>query len=178
MIFDDKLSPAERLTLGLVTLMIVASGLAVGRAAFRPSEAVQQPIQFNHQKHVQTVGLDCSTCHQYYTERQHSGLPALALCQTCHGEPVTDSPEERKLIELAASSSPPEFKKLFRLPDHTFYSHRRHVSVAKLPCETCHGDIAATTEPPARPLLRVTMETCTDCHAQQTVQTDCTPCHR
>lgn len=178
MIFDDKLSPKERLAIGGLTILMAASGFAAGRVAFTPSAAPPQPIQFNHQAHVKTAGLDCSMCHQFYAEHQHSGLPALSLCQTCHAEPTTDSPEEKKLIELAASSNPPEFKKLFSLPDHAYYSHSRHVTVAKIPCETCHGNIADTTAPPDRPLVRITMDTCTSCHAERQVHTDCTACHR
>ena len=86
--------------------------------------------------------------------------------------------EYRKLIALAAGASPPAFRKLFRLPDHVYYSHRRHVTVAKLPCERCHGAIADTTAPPSRPLVRVGMATCTGCHTRVSVRTDCTDCHR
>lgn len=178
MFFDDRLTPAQRLTLALVVLVMAAGGFTAGRMALRPTGAVEQPIRFNHEKHVKSAGLDCAVCHQYYAERQHSGLPSLAVCQTCHAEPLTDAPEERRLIELAGSDSPPAFRKLFRLPDHAFYSHRRHVTVAKLPCETCHGDVAATTEPPSRPLVRITMDTCMNCHAQRNVASDCTDCHR
>jgi hypothetical protein len=52
------------------------------------------------------------------------------------------------------------------------------VVVAGLKCEECHGAIAATTAPPSRPLLRITMDTCVACHATKGVKTDCTHCHR
>lgn len=176
--FDEKLKPTERLFLGAFTIVMIAGGFAAGRTAFTPGAGVTQPIQFNHQKHVKGAGIDCSTCHQYYAEHQHSGLPDLSVCTTCHQQPITKSPEERKLIALAASPSPPAFQKLFRIPDHVYYSHRRHVTVAGLHCETCHGAIADTTRPPATPLVRITMSTCTGCHTRVSVQTDCTACHR
>lgn len=178
MAFDEKFSPTVRLLLGAFTLAMVAGGFAAGRLAFNPGGRVVQPIQFNHQKHVKGAGLECSTCHQYYAEHQHSGLPDLKLCTTCHQQPITKSPEERTLITLAANPSPPVFRKLFRLPDHAYYSHRRHVTVGRLTCDTCHGAIADSTAPPPRPLVRITMATCTDCHTRQSVQTDCTACHR
>jgi hypothetical protein len=176
--FDEKLSPTERLVLGAFTVLMAAGGFVAGRASFGPNESVVQPIQFNHQKHVKDAGMECSACHEYFAKQQRSGLPDLALCSGCHQQPLTKSPEEAKLIALAASPSPPAFRKLFRLPDHAFYSHRRHVTIAKLPCATCHGAIADTTAPPSRPLVHIDMETCTNCHTRQSVQTDCTACHR
>lgn len=178
MSFDEKLSPTKRLVLGGFVVIMAAGGFTAGRLAFNPSGAVKQPIQFNHQKHVKGAGLECSTCHQYYADHQRSGLPALGVCTTCHQQPLTKSSEEKKLIELAAMPAPPEFKKLFRLPDHAYYSHRRHVTIAKLQCANCHGAIADTTAPPPRPLVRITMATCTDCHTRLSVQTDCNACHR
>jgi len=177
-IADEKFSPRYRLVLGGMAVLLAAGGFAAGRAAFNPDERVLQPLQFNHRKHVKEAGLECAGCHQFYAERQHAGLPDIAVCQVCHETPITDSPEEKKLIALAGRSSPPAFRKLFMLPDHVSYSHRRHVTAAKLPCETCHGAIADTVAPPSRPLVRVTMATCVDCHARQNVQTDCTDCHR
>jgi hypothetical protein len=159
-------------------LALAAAGFAMGRVAFRPAESVEQPIQFDHRKHVQDLGVECSVCHEYYQTSQHSGLPSLRICMVCHEDPLTDSPEEQKLRTLAASNPLPEFRKLFRLPDHVYYSHRTHVAIAGLKCETCHGGIASTTAPPSRPLVRITMDTCLRCHAEKNVRTDCTPCHR
>jgi len=175
---DERLSPVRRLAIGALTVVMASAGFAVGRATFRPTETVTQPIQFNHQKHVADLGLECTTCHEYYTTSAHSGLHALTTCLTCHDPAVTDSPEEATLVELGGQDPQPRFRKLFRLPNHVYYSHRRHVVAAGLPCETCHGGIAATTVPPPRPLVRITMSTCMDCHAERNVTTDCTLCHR
>ena len=174
---EERLSPTRRLLIGACTVALAAAGFAAGRVALRPTEAVTQPIQFNHQKHVETVGLECSTCHEYFSTGQHSGLPSLSTCQGCHAEALTESPEEQKLLKLIATNPQPEFTKLFRLPDHAYYSHRRHVVAGALPCETCHGPVAETTTPPRYPLVRITMATCTNCHAQKNVSTDCTDCH-
>jgi len=59
-----------------------------------------------------------------------------------------------------------------------FYSHRRHVVVAKIPCETCHGAIARTSAPPARPLVKIRMKFCIGCHQRRNVTVDCIACHR
>ncbi len=177
MVSDDKLTPTRRLLIGVFTLAIAAAGFAAGRIAFATGGPVAQPVQFNHQKHVKDNGLECPVCHEYYTTGKHSGLPSLTTCQGCHQEALTKSPEEDKLRNLFAITPQPQFKKLFRLPDHAYYSHRRHVAVAGLQCETCHGRIADTTAPPRYPLVRITMATCTGCHEGKKVSTDCTSCH-
>ena len=43
-----------------------------------------QPITFNHKLHVETVGLDCATCHIAGPNGTFSGLPPLATCAECH----------------------------------------------------------------------------------------------
>jgi len=175
---EERLSPTRRLVIGALTVVLTAAGFAAGRVAFRPTEAVAQPVQFNHEKHVGDVGLECSTCHEYFNAGEHSGLPSLSTCQGCHEEALTESPEEQRLLDLIATDPQVTFRKLFRLPDHAYYSHRRHVAVAGLQCGTCHGPIEATTVPPQYPLVRMTMATCISCHEEQNVATDCTDCHR
>jgi hypothetical protein len=175
---EEKLSPTRRLLIGALTLSMAAGGFAAGRVLFRPAGNVSQPIRFNHQKHVRDAGMECSACHEYYATRQHSGLPTLETCLGCHEEASTGSPEERKLVELAKKDPGASFRKLFHLPEHVYYSHRRHVAIAHLECKTFHGGIEETTSPPAAPLVRITMDTCISCHSKRGVTTDCTHCHR
>ena len=159
-------------------MLAASGGFAAGRVLLRPADAVPQPIRFNHELHAGTLELDCSTCHEFYATSAHSGLPSLDLCATCHEEAMTDSPEERRLFELLQSGSNEPFRKLFRMPDHVYYSHARHVTVAGIECATCHGGIAETTTPPSTALVHVTMDTCVDCHAARGVTVECTRCHR
>lgn len=175
---EEKLAPGRRLLIGIVTLVMGAAGFAAGRTLLRPAGATRQPVAFNHRLHVEEVELECNTCHEYYETSQHSGLPGLEICMACHEEAMTESPEEQRLLELAASGQPAVFQKLFRMPDHVYYSHREHVTLAGIECETCHGDVADTTVPPPVTLVNITMDTCLDCHAERGVKTDCTHCHR
>lgn len=173
----NRLDPKRRLVIGVLMLIMTTAGFASGRTLFRPTRHVVQPIQFNHQKHVKTVGMECSACHEHFSTGDHSGLPSIDVCMGCHaGEPLTNSPEEQKLRAL--TNPLPTFQKLFRLPDHVRYSHSRHVVAGRLTCDTCHGGIADTTAPPASPLVRITMSTCIGCHLDRGVKTDCTQCHR
>ncbi len=149
--------------------------LGGGPATFRP--AIRQPIAFNHRKHVQELDLSCPTCHLTVEKEAFSGLPDAEVCASCHEELQGKSEEEKKLVQLLKAGVPLSWKPLFRQPSHIFYSHRRHVVVAKLDCQLCHGSIAMTTAPPAR-VRRLRMNDCIACHRRSGVSTDCTTCHR
>ena len=172
------MSPARRLLIGAITLITATLGYAAGRMLFRPAESISQPIAFNHRKHVQELEIPCNQCHQYYERGEHSGLPTLSICTGCHEDAQTESLEEKKLTKLAGEGRDDVFRKLFRMPDHVFYSHRRHAVIAKIDCATCHGAIAATQAPPGKPLVRITMDFCIECHRRSGASVDCTRCHR
>lgn len=138
----------------------------------------EQPIAFNHQKHVADVGVECIDCHKYNRTQTYSGMPTLEECSTCHDEKASGSPELVKLAGLIKAKREPAWGRLHGLPDYVYYSHRRHVTLAKIPCERCHGPIAKTTTPPGRALVQHTMDFCIDCHRQRGVTNDCDACHR
>lgn len=171
------MSPTRRLFIGAIILITAAGGYAAGRAFFRPAERVRQPIAFNHEKHAGELELECSTCHEFYEAGRHAGLPSLSTCLQCHDESGAENPEIKKILDLAAAGEEEPFRKLFRLADHAFYSHRRHAGIEKIPCETCHGGIAKTSSPPERPLVRITMDFCIECHEKEGASLDCTHCH-
>jgi len=164
-----------RFVLLLVVALVVA--LAVPLVA-RRQPPVPQPIAFNHSKHTGDLQLGCDFCHQYFRTSEHSGLPDAQTCALCHSVPQGESEEAAKLTELLTTGEPLQFNKLFRLPDYVFYTHRRHVTVAELDCTECHDGIADTESPPERPLIKVTMAFCVDCHEEREVTTDCNACHR
>jgi len=171
-------SPLRRLLIAAIVIVTGAVGFATGRSVLRPESVVIQPIAFSHQKHVEELELECDTCHEYLSSGQHAGLPTLDTCLFCHEEPQTESSEEQKIRDLSAKGEVDVFRKLFRLADHAFYSHRRHAIVAGIECSTCHGAIAETSIPPTQPLVRIDMDFCIDCHERESVATDCTRCHR
>ena len=158
--------------------MILICGGAFAYWRTTSNTRVAQPIAFNHRAHVSNAQIECSECHAYYSKSVHSGLPAADVCMTCHSETLTKSPEEVKLREESQRGNPPIFRKLFHLPPHVYYSHRRHVVLGKLECVRCHGEIADTVVPPERPLVRISMDFCTGCHSRSKVTNDCKSCHR
>jgi len=140
------------------------------------SSRTGQPIVFNHQKHVEQ-GLECETCHPYYKTQNFSGLPDIAVCLECHKEPVTKSPEEEKIRQFQKKGEKIPWKQIYHEPDHVFFSHRRHVVLGKLPCQTCHGAIAKSERPPSKPWVTLSMSWCMNCHSRSKVTNDCITCH-
>ena len=157
-------------------------GLAIGIfflllfISFSLGFITEQPISFNHKKH-QEQGVDCLTCHSYPKEQTFSGMPTLATCIECHKEPLTKNSEEEKIRQFQKKGEEIPWKHLYQQPDHVFFSHRRHVVLGKLACETCHGNIGQSEKPPAKAFVRMTMGWCMNCHANKKVTNDCLACH-
>jgi hypothetical protein len=151
--------------------------IAIDMAPRDGTSANQQPIAFNHLKHVEEVDLECDTCHQFYAKETFSGLPRAEVCTQCHEEAQGSSPEEAKLVQLIQGGKPLEWRSLFRQPPHVFFSHRRHAVVAEMQCADCHGTIAKSEAPPTR-VKKLRMDDCIVCHELRGASTDCTACHR
>jgi hypothetical protein len=162
--------------IGSVVIVVAVVGTVLVLRLRSPS--VSQPLAFNHKLHVEGNGLECVECHIYVKTQSFSGLPGVEKCMECHSDPVTKSPEEEKIRQAAAKGEQLVWGRLYKIPDNVYYSHRRHVVAGKLECAECHGPIAATTRPPSRPLKKIKMDSCLDCHRKNGVPTDCTTCHR
>lgn len=159
-------------------VVVVVAGAGWLYRSWAHTRGIRQPIAFNHRAHVTNAAIECSECHAYFKETRRSGLPDASVCMSCHSDALTASAEEAKLRRLSEEKQPIVFRKLFQLPDHVYYSHRRHVVSGKLQCEQCHGLIASTDAPPLRPMVSVTMDFCIDCHSKSKVTNDCKACHR
>lgn len=139
---------------------------------------VTQPIAFNHSLHVGDVGLDCTECHSYVLTGARATIPNVEECGMCHAEALTESEEEQRLVAFVESGEPIPWRKVYRVPDHVYFSHRRHAAIAGIECERCHGPMAERTLPVTRPAVRLTMDACIECHDQSGVTNDCITCHR
>ena len=171
----------------------IAAGGLLAWAAFSAfgTPGVEQPIAFPHKTHV-AVGLQCTGCHQRAEKDAVAGRPPARLCLACHsGEQVKG--ELKKLQAFGEKGEEIPWRRVWRLPDHVFFSHRVHVA-AKVECQTCHGPMESLERPPPRPLKELSMDDCIRCHERwggsekeamrpvkmvgRPVSTDCNACHR
>jgi len=158
----------------LGALVITVAGVAFTLAG----RSIEQPIAFNHRLHVEDLGGECTDCHLYATTGVRATIPNTQLCGDCHVEALTDSAEEGKLVGFIESGEPIPWRKLYWVPDHVYFSHRRHTAIGGIACETCHGPMGQAAEPMRRPFVKVTMNGCMDCHEQAGVSNDCLLCHK
>lgn len=142
------------------------------------SGSYSQPILYNHKKHIEEAGLNCFDCHLRVGIGQKASIPNIDFCQNCHKEAMTSSKEEAKLVRYISNNEKIPWVQVHRLPDHVYFSHRRHVAMGKIACQECHGNVAEMTLPFSRPAVNLKMEFCLRCHKKNRVNTDCATCHR
>ncbi len=138
----------------------------------------EQPIAFNHTLHAGELEIDCQYCHSSAADSKHAGIPSANVCMNCHvaideGRSEEGTQEIAKIYHAVGwdkdermytgQEHPIAWVKVHNLPDHAFFSHAQHVSVAGLECQTCHGpvDEEYTVGKQFAPL---TMGWCIDCH--------------
>jgi hypothetical protein len=159
---------------GLATLSIVVAW----KMGFS-TDPIIQPIAYNHNLHVEQEGLGCLDCHALAEEMASATIPPLAVCQDCHDEePMSESAEELHLIEYLETGTEIPWNRIYEVPDHVYFSHRRHVVLGEIQCSECHGRVADQTAPPESPLMELSMDWCMDCHRGRQVSNDCLACHR
>lgn len=159
--------------IALIFLVIIVLGLAI---LWWKSQGITQVIQFNHLKHIEQ-DLDCLDCHKYVKEYKFAGLPNIETCSECHTDKITESKEEEKLLEFIQDKSYIPWNKIYNMPDHVYYSHAEHVGLANIECHYCHGNIGGRETPPKKPLVKLSMDFCMDCHRKKNASLDCLACH-
>lgn len=159
--------------LGLVLFLLL--GFEVFPRVLQPS--VRQPIAFNHKKHADN-GLECVACHEFVNKERFAGIPPIATCLACHEESITTSPEEKKIQLFAAESKEIPWVRLFKQAGHVHFSHMRHVTIGKIGCSACHGEVGMNSAPPSSLPHQLTMDDCISCHKKAEALNDCTGCHK
>lgn len=151
-------------------------------ASCSSATSATQPIPFNHRIHGAN-GLTCDTCHQSVMEKAVAGIPRVAVCMGCHSGDITENPAAKPYIDTirryADAGEEIPWVRLYTLPHHVYFSHRRHTAIAGLACETCHGDIGQSERPPENPVAHtLEMDTCMECHRRLGAENQCAWCHR
>ncbi|MGB1039528.1 MAG: cytochrome c3 family protein [Flavobacteriales bacterium] len=166
----------------------------------------EQPIAFDHSIHAGTNEIDCQYCHSSASKSKHAGIPSVNVCMNCHKGVNEATSGERGTLEIAkiheaagydpdkrqytGKTDPIRWVKVHNMPDHVYFNHSQHVTVGKIECENCHGDVktyktgrASSTEiinniklPNNRKIIKLskplmTMGWCIECHATADVST-------
>jgi hypothetical protein len=166
----------------LAALLAGAGALALMGAAAPPA----QPFRFSHKVHAGDNRIGCTSCHAYAERGPVAGVPSMARCQGCH-KFVKEDPQNpqldqelKALRKVLEEGKAVEWARVHRVPDHVYFTHRRHVVNAKLECKACHGEVEKMDE--VRQVSPLTMGWCLDCHKNTKNETkgptDCWACHK
>lgn len=183
----------------------LTAALAIGWLAFPAVlyEHVEQPLQFSHKVHAgETVGLPCEECHGFREDGSFSGIPRLEKCATCHAQPVGSSDEEKQLVDnYVTPGREIPWLAYASQPQNAYFPHVRHVKLAQIPCERCHGPHGTSERLEPFQRNRITGESraiwgsslagfkkgewdgmkmtdCSKCHAERGVAESCMACHK
>ena len=106
---------------------------------------------------------------------EHATFPATAKCMACHVEIEKDSEPIQKLAGYHKRQEAIPWKRVYRVPEYVFFSHKVHVTKAKVACETCHG--AVRNLEVMRKEKETSMAVCMDCHKASGASIACDYCH-
>ncbi len=161
-------------------ILILSAGIVISDILFVNAKNVglsqnyspDQPIKFSHTIHVKENKINCLFCHNSPEFSRESGIPTTNVCMICHNKiksgTRTGRFEINKITESFKNKIPIAWLKIHNLPDHVFFSHAQHVSVGKIECKTCHGDIENMHV--TRQYASLSMGWCVKCHRETKVQ--------
>ncbi|MFQ5602439.1 MAG: cytochrome c3 family protein [bacterium] len=158
--------------------LLLLVGIIVAGFISRNNSDSGQPIAYNHFIHVEENGMECLDCHIYAEKNSRASIPNIETCRDCHEEAVSESEEELTLVNYISENKKIPWRQIYFVPDHAYFSHRRHVTLGKLDCIVCHGDVGSQTKPVTEPVNDIKMDWCRDCHEERGVSSDCYACHR
>lgn len=165
--------------LKILVILIVLVIIFIVSVNFLSTDPIIQPLAYNHKIHIEDAAMECADCHRYVEKLASATLPDIQVCADCHSdEPTTDSPEEVKLLQYVEEGKEIDWQRIYEVPDHVYFSHRRHVVLGEVECADCHGVVEEQTRPVSYPEVEVTMDNCMDCHKENKVTNDCLSCHR
>ncbi len=149
----------------LVGFFAIGGVLWVFPTASNQGYAPEQPIPFSHKLHAGDNKIQCLYCHSNADKSRHATIPSLNVCLNCHTVVKTDSPYIQQIQKAFAEGKPIEWIRVHELPDHAYFTHKRHVA-AGVSCEVCHGEVAKMERVEQKAPL--TMGWCMECHRGQT----------
>ncbi len=123
--------------------------------------AVEQPIQFSHERHVAGNGIDCRYCHTSVEDSSFAGIPPTKTCMNCHSQIFSNSPFLEPVRASFRDNRSLEWTRVHDLPDFVYFNHSIHVHKG-IGCSTCHGRVDLM--PLMWQVASLQMQWCLDCH--------------
>ena len=141
---------------------------------YKPPPPPEQPIPYSHKTHL-AQGLKCVMCHETVETDDHATLPPSSTCMGCHANVKIDSPHIQKLKDWDAKNENVPWRRVYRLPSFVYFSHKQHVTDAKVTCEVCHGNVAEMNQ--MQKVKDISMAACIECHKAHSARVSCDTCH-
>lgn len=143
-----------------------------GCMLFDGARSVRRAYAFSHRAHVEQ-DLACTDCHMGAETADEPGMPGAGACKLCHAELDAEKPAERKVESLFDGK---QFRAVAQgaVGSAIVFPHLKHVE-AGLDCAACHVGMDKNEDVLELPKAR--MDTCTTCHAERKVASDCAACH-
>lgn len=153
-----------------------------------------QPIHYSHRIHAGDNGIDCKYCHSSARVSKHAGIPSLNVCMNCHKNisevaETTATEEHSKAFydaqiaklydavgwdksaqKYTGKTKPVKWVRIHNLPDHVYFNHSQHVTVAGVECQTCHGPVEEYEV--QKQFAPLTMGWCINCHRETNVKVE------
>ena len=158
-----------------ICALLLIMGVAAPTIA---NDSPEQPVRYNHRFHTEDMGFGCLDCHQNAESHEKAMIPNIEMCGTCHIDEEAENSEVRKVAEYVASGTPIPWQEIHTVPDFVYFTHRRHVTLGKIECQVCHGEVSEMETPFISTAVNMDMEWCMKCHEQREVTNDCVSCHR
>ncbi len=142
-----------------------------------------QPIAFSHKVHAGQFEIDCQYCHTGVRKSKNASIPSPNICMNCHSaiKSGTNTGEveigkiyaaldyDPQTQQYGPEPKPIEWVRVHNLPDLAYFNHSQHVGVAKLECQTCHGEIQEMEVVAQH--ANLTMGWCISCHRETPLNT-------
>jgi hypothetical protein len=132
-------------------------------AASEQGNPREQPVAFDHRRHVVDAGIDCRYCHDLVERSPYAGVPPTSRCMNCHAQIRNQSPLLDPVRRSFFDGTPLVWNRLHRLPGFVYFDHSIHVAKG-VGCASCHGRVDQMAR-----IFKVepmTMGWCLDCHRE------------
>jgi hypothetical protein len=130
-----------------VLLMLIGSGITRSSANTKVQIALDQPVPFSHEHHINELGIDCRYCHTTVEKSAFAGIPPTHTCMSCHSQIWTNSPLLEPIRESYATGKPIRaadgsvgWNRVNKVPEFVYFNHSIHIARG-VNCNFCHGPV-------------------------------------